>query len=183
MPDDQPPPVPRPVAPRRGSDAGPPILSRQELRAQSKAGGSRTWWYVLGGARAWWSSGCSSPPSPPGARPTTRPSRRSPSTTTPPGGPCPLTGAPAAGRHRSRPTGPRHQDRQLSRRPAVLRAQPGRHRLRGARRGRHHPTAGRVPVPDRPPGRRRPIGPPARRRDPRPSSPIPSSSTPGASTR
>jgi hypothetical protein len=30
------------------TSAGPPVLSRQELRKQGK-GSSRTWWYVLGG--------------------------------------------------------------------------------------------------------------------------------------
>ncbi len=35
-------------APDDASGTGPPVLSRQELRKQSKGGGSRPWWYVLG---------------------------------------------------------------------------------------------------------------------------------------
>jgi len=51
MPDDQSPSGSGPGgAPDGVSGTGPPVLSRQELRRQSKGGGaSRTWWYVLGG--------------------------------------------------------------------------------------------------------------------------------------
>ncbi len=51
MPDDQPPTGSGPGGTPDGvSGTGPPVLSRQELRQQSRGGGgSRTWWYVLGG--------------------------------------------------------------------------------------------------------------------------------------
>ncbi len=73
------------------------------------------------------------------------------------------------GRGRARPPRPRGEDRQLSRRPALGRPQPGRHRVRGAGGGRHHPAPGGVPVPRGSPGRRPPVGAGARRRHPLPA--------------
>ena len=49
MPDDQSPPGTDGL-PAGAAGPGPPVLSRQELRRQSRdRGGSRTWWYVIGG--------------------------------------------------------------------------------------------------------------------------------------
>ena len=85
--------------------------------------------------------------------------------------PAPVAHLPAdrhagARRHGAGPSRPGRQDRQLPRRPAVGRPQPGRHRLRGAGGGGHHPPGGRLPVPGGPAGRRPPLGPRARRRHP-----------------
>ena len=96
---------------------------------------------------------------------------------------CPADRNTRPGRHGPGPAGPGRQDRQLHGRPALVRPQPGRHRVRGAGGGSHHPAGGGVPVPA---GRRwsvtsvRPGSPtPASS----PSSPIRSSSMPAASPR
>ena len=99
------------------------------------------------------------------------------------GGHLPADRGPGPGRRRARPTCPRGQDRELSRRPAVGRPQPGRHRVRGAGGGGHHPAPGRVPVPGSRPGRRPPVGPRSPTPASSPSSPTRCSSTPAGSIR
>ena len=95
-----------------------------------------------------------SPSRPPPRRPRRRPPAPSP------GVPAPGGSGPAAARHGG-------EDRQLPRRPAPVGPRQGRHRLRGARRGRHHPLRRRVPVPGRRADRPRPLGPQHRHRHPR----------------
>ena len=83
-----------------------------------------------------------------------------PTTTTAQGPLCPLTGLPPrAAPVPQRPALAVKVDNYPAR-PAPVRAQRGRHRLRGAGRGRHHAARGGVPVPE-PAARSGPSAPPA----------------------
>ncbi len=83
-----------------------------------------------------------------------------------PGGHLSADRHPGARRRGAGPARAGREDRQLHRRPAVGRPQPGRRGVRGAGRRHVHPPGRRVPVPGGGPRRRPPLGTRARRGHP-----------------